>query len=137
MLLKEKRDRRCGIESKRMFRHHQPPLVKLKEKLAALASKVVSNKIGFSWAIQHLTAWVLWPPSVPPLKDTRRSRRRTPFHTMCLGPLADKWIRPTEVTWRPRPFISQVYYTQGGVEHGNHSFHPSRTSPQVERQTHT
>ena len=43
----------------------------------------------------------------PPTKDTRRSRRRTPFHTMCRGSLADKWIRPTEET-ETKP---QVYYT--------------------------
>ena len=55
----------------------------------------------------------------PPLKDTRRSRRRAPFHTMCRGPLADKWIRPTEVTWRPRPFISpSVLHTRGRLQYG-------------------
>ena len=48
-----------------------------------------------------------------PLKDTRRGRPRTPFHTMCRGPLADKWIRPTEVTWKRDHSFPQVYYWGG------------------------
>ena len=49
---------------------HQHPLVKVKEKLAALASKVVGNKIGFSWAIQHLTRRCNQAPSLVKVVDS-------------------------------------------------------------------